>query len=111
MNRANFKYRLDILLQSKAQQGVKINIIAFNSPPVIPNDPGHTEDALRSLHRNIKVISHPCDIIPGLWTHHEKAVVIDQEVAFMGGLDLCYGRYDSCSHPINSNSKEMYPGI
>ena len=29
----------------------------------------------------------------------------------MGGLDLCYGRYDTPDHPIHSNSKEMYPGI
>lgn len=29
----------------------------------------------------------------------------------MGGLDLCYGRYDSSAHPVNKNDKEMYPGI
>lgn len=29
----------------------------------------------------------------------------------MGGLDLCYGRYDSSAHPINRNDKQMYPGI
>lgn len=29
----------------------------------------------------------------------------------MGGLDLCYGRYDSSNHPISSNSNNLYPGI
>lgn len=29
----------------------------------------------------------------------------------MGGLDLCYGRYDTKDHPIHINNKEMYPGI
>lgn len=29
----------------------------------------------------------------------------------MGGFDICYGRYDSQSHPIDNNSVEMYPGI
>jgi phospholipase D1/2 len=29
----------------------------------------------------------------------------------MGGLDLCYGRYDSNDHPINSNDPKLYPGI
>jgi phospholipase D1/2 len=38
-------------------------------------------------------------------------VIIDQKIALMGGLDLCYGRYDSLNHPINNNSKNMYPGI
>jgi len=26
--------------------------------------------------------------------HHQKIVVIDQDIAFVGGLDLCFGRYD-----------------
>jgi phospholipase D1/2 len=46
-----------------------------------------------------------------LWSHHEKAVVIDQKCAFMGGLDLCYGRYDNNDHTIKDNSKSLYPGI
>lgn len=29
----------------------------------------------------------------------------------MGGLDLCYGRYDSPEHPVSKNDKLMYPGI
>jgi phospholipase D1/2 len=27
------------------------------------------------------------------WAHHEKLCLIDGELAFMGGLDLCYGRW------------------
>jgi phospholipase D1/2 len=29
-----------------------------------------------------------------LWSHHEKLVVIDQKIAFVGGIDLCFGRWD-----------------
>lgn len=29
-----------------------------------------------------------------LWAHHEKMVAIDQTVAFVGGLDLAFGRWD-----------------
>lgn len=39
-------------------------------------------------------------MIPSLWSHHEKIVIIDQKVAFTGGLDLCYGRYDTSQHSI-----------
>ena len=99
------------MLQRKAEQGVRIYIIVFNSPPVIPNDSVYSENTLRNLHSNIKILSHPCNIIPDLWSHHEKAVVVDQKIGFMGGLDLCYGRYDGTDHPINSNSEFMYPGI
>ena len=34
------------------------------------------------------------------WAHHEKLCIIDGTVAFMGGLDLCYGRWDTNQHPI-----------
>ena len=64
------KYRLDRLLQAAAKRGVMIYIIAFLNPPVIPNDSLHTQEALARLHKNIKVLRHPCDIIPGVWSHH-----------------------------------------
>ena len=25
------------------------------------------------------------------WAHHEKLCLVDKEIAFMGGIDLCYG--------------------
>ncbi|KAF2199747.1 phospholipase D/nuclease [Delitschia confertaspora ATCC 74209] len=40
------------------------------------------------------------------WAHHEKLCLIDGKVAFMGGLDLCYGRWDTNSHPIS----DAHPG-
>lgn len=35
-----------------------------------------------------------------LWAHHEKIVVVDQERAFIGGLDLCFGRDDNRDHEL-----------
>lgn len=32
--------------------------------------------------------------------HHEKFIVIDYALAFIGGLDLCYGRWDTRQHPL-----------
>ncbi|KAK3997401.1 hypothetical protein QBC44DRAFT_315974 [Cladorrhinum sp. PSN332] len=40
------------------------------------------------------------------WAHHEKLCLIDGKVAFMGGLDLCFGRYDTNSHPLS----DAHPG-
>lgn len=34
------------------------------------------------------------------WAHHEKLCLVDSKVAFMGGLDLCFGRWDVNQHPI-----------
>lgn len=35
-----------------------------------------------------------------LWAHHEKLVIIDQSVAFIGGIDLAYGRWDDDEHRL-----------
>lgn len=35
-----------------------------------------------------------------LWAHHEKIIVIDQSVAFVGGIDLAYGRWDDGEHRL-----------
>ncbi|KAK2001795.1 phospholipase D/nuclease [Colletotrichum falcatum] len=40
------------------------------------------------------------------WAHHEKLCLIDGKVAFMGGLDMCFGRWDTNSHPI----ADAHPG-
>ncbi|KAK2059220.1 phospholipase D/nuclease [Colletotrichum caudatum] len=40
------------------------------------------------------------------WAHHEKLCLIDGKIAFMGGLDMCFGRWDTNSHPI----ADAHPG-
>ena len=44
---------------------------------------------------DVQVFRHPdggADVNTFLWAHHEKLVVVDQLYAFVGGIDLCYGR-------------------
>jgi phospholipase D1/2 len=40
-------------------------------------------------------------LIPFMWSHHEKMVIVDQKVAFMGGMDIAYGRMDSRRHLLS----------
>lgn len=35
-----------------------------------------------------------------LWAHHEKMVAIDQTVAFVGGIDLAFGRWDDSHYRL-----------
>ena len=35
------------------------------------------------------------------WAHHEKLCLIDGRTAFMGGLDMCFGRWDTNQHSIS----------
>ncbi len=49
-----------------------------------------------------QVMRHPDHVSSSvyLWAHHEKIVVIDQSVAFVGGIDLAYGRWDDVEHRL-----------
>lgn len=49
------------------------------------------------------------------WAHHEKFIVIDYALAFIGGLDLCFGRWDNRQHSLADVhpagvSNEIFPG-
>lgn len=49
------------------------------------------------------------------WAHHEKLLLVDRKLAFMGGLDMCFGRWDTNDHPIadahpSSLDKIVFPG-
>ena len=49
------------------------------------------------------------------WAHHEKFMVIDYDVAFIGGLDLCFGRWDDHQHALSDMhpegvTNEVWPG-
>lgn len=49
-----------------------------------------------------QVMRHPDHVSSSvyLWAHHEKIVVVDQSVAFVGGIDLAYGRWDDSEHRL-----------
>ncbi|VDM16136.1 unnamed protein product [Hydatigera taeniaeformis] len=97
------KWRLDFLLKRKAEEGVRICILIYREvPQALTINSKHTSSWLSSLHPNIHVIRHPDHIrdMVLLWSHHEKLVVIDQSIAYMGGIDLCYGRWDRQDHPL-----------
>lgn len=44
------------------------------------------------------------------WSHHEKLCVIDETIAFMGGLDLCFGRWDTSQHIMTDEDYTMPDG-
>jgi phospholipase D1/2 len=89
----------------------------------------HTKRALMNLipegepgHKNIRVMRHPdhnvfenASDMTFYWAHHEKFIVVDYELAFIGGLDLCYGRWDNKQHPLadvhpSGVQNEIFPG-
>ena len=106
---------MDILYQC-AVKGVKVYVLVYAECSLaLTLNSAHSQHALEALHPNIQVERHPLNCTDLLWSHHEKLVIIDQIIGYVGGLDLCWGRWDTHAHPIfeEKNDKDEYyfPGI
>ncbi|KAI9461871.1 hypothetical protein F5148DRAFT_1214478 [Russula earlei] len=114
------EWRLDRVLRRKAQQGVKIYVIVYKEvTQTMHMSSSHTKKALEALHPNIACMRHPDHIGSKddveLWSHHEKVVVVDNHRACIGGLDICFGRWDTQNHPLadvhpTDFSRTLFPG-
>uniref|UniRef100_A0A8C6CSB4 Phospholipase n=1 Tax=Moschus moschiferus TaxID=68415 RepID=A0A8C6CSB4_MOSMO len=97
------RWRLDCILKRKAQQGVRIFVMLYKEVELaLGINSEYSKRTLMRLHPNIKVMRHPDHVSSSvyLWAHHEKLVIIDQSVAFVGGIDLAYGRWDDDEHRL-----------
>ncbi|KAF2867628.1 hypothetical protein BDV95DRAFT_610540 [Massariosphaeria phaeospora] len=96
------------------------NIAVFRHPDHLPDTAVLSSSFMSSLQNMsfspAKLAQLPGDSLKGIygahegtvlyWAHHEKLCLVDGETAFMGGLDLCYGRWDTNQHPI----ADAHPG-
>ncbi|KAF9408197.1 hypothetical protein BGZ94_002394 [Podila epigama] len=116
---SNEEFRLDRILKKKAMEGVMIYVVVYKEVSLaLTLDSAHTKIWLQDLHKNIQVQRHPDHLSVNatqFWAHHEKICVIDCRLAFIGGLDLCFGRYDSRTHQLSdyhpSGRSTIWPGL
>ncbi|RMZ81223.1 hypothetical protein DV737_g2706, partial [Chaetothyriales sp. CBS 132003] len=126
----NQEWRLDRIIKRAAERGVQVYVIVYKEvSQALTCNSAHTKHALRKLcpegskgHGNIHILRHPDhNMFENLgdmtfyWAHHEKFIVIDYHLAFIGGLDLCYGRWDTIQHPLadvhpSGVQNEVWPG-
>ncbi|KAK3410846.1 hypothetical protein EUGRSUZ_J02872 [Eucalyptus grandis] len=114
-----FGVSLGELLKRKAEEGVAVRIMLWDdttSLHIIKNKgvmDTHDEDAL-DYFRHSEVVCRLCPRLnnnfPTLFTHHQKTVTVDapmhndpsnrELVSFLGGVDLCAGRFDTEEHSL-----------
>jgi len=96
------------------------NIKVFRHPDHLPDKTTLASSFWSSIKQTgmsaSKLASLPGDVVKGIygmnedtilyWAHHEKLCLVDGHTAFMGGLDLCYGRWDTNQHSI----ADAHPG-
>ncbi|CAM8955937.1 unnamed protein product [Rhodiola kirilowii] len=111
--------KLGELLKQKAEEGVAVKILIWDdetSIPLIKNKGimGTFDEEAFVYFKHTKVICRLCPRVhakfPALFTHHQKTISIDapsetsfsyrEIMSFIGGLDLCGGRYDTEEHPL-----------
>ncbi|GAB2290906.1 Phospholipase D beta 1 [Dionaea muscipula] len=116
------------LLRSKSQEGVRVLLLVWDDP-TSRSILGYKTDGLMQTHdeETRRFFKHSsvqvllCPRVAGkrhswvkqrevetIYTHHQKTVIVDADagnntrkiIAFVGGLDLCDGRYDTPWHPL-----------
>ncbi|KAK4476714.1 hypothetical protein RD792_015874 [Penstemon davidsonii] len=105
--------RLDYLLEAKAKKGVQIYILLYKEVSLaLKINSLYSKKKLLNIHENVRVLRYPDHLSTGiyLWSHHEKLVIVDHKVCFIGGLDLCFGRYDTIEHKIDDVPPLLWPG-
>ena len=102
--------RLMDILDYKAKEGVKIFILLYYDYYFVKLNSKYTEDVFRKLNKNINLIRFPKNSKNVLWTNHEKLVIIDDIMGYVGGFNLCWGSYDNIKHPIyeEENEEQIY---
>lgn len=112
-----------------ALENLHPNIAVFRHPDHLPDAQTLQSSFISSL-QNLSLTAKAASQLPGdalkaiyginegvilYWAHHEKLCLIDGKIAFMGGLDLCYGRWDTNDHPIadchpSNLENSVFPG-
>lgn len=80
---------------------LQIRLLMWKAPVFVRMDRAKETRRLKNkdLPDNIQFIRD--DHLPFNASHHEKLVIVDRSVAFVGGIDLTKGRWSQIHHPLN----------
>lgn len=121
--------KLGELLKKKAEEGVTVlmlvwddrtSVLDFKKDGLMATHDEETEKYFRGSKVHCILCPRNPDVgrsmiqgfqVSTMFTHHQKTVVVDSEmldtvsgkrgiVSFIGGIDLCDGRYDTQDHPL-----------
>ncbi|KAL4570832.1 hypothetical protein LXL04_026495 [Taraxacum kok-saghyz] len=121
------------LLKSKSEEGVRVLLLVWDDPTSKSYFGYKTEGVMqthdeetRAFFKNssVQVLLCPRSIAKSSWTkkdaetiysHHQKTVIVDADagikrriMAYVGGLDLCEGRYDTPEHSLFSTLNTLH---
>ncbi|HEU4605134.1 MAG TPA: phosphatidylserine/phosphatidylglycerophosphate/cardiolipin synthase family protein [Nitrososphaera sp.] len=110
-------YPLQDLLVEKAKEGVEVKIIVWEPRLVLRLLPGADERGIDGRADEVNIINEIAErygisqklmvridsTAPTLTSaHHEKIVIVDNQIGFCGGLDLSSGKWDTSGHDYDN---------
>ena len=115
-------YPLQDLLIEKANQGVEIKIIVWQPRLELRIVPGADERGLGGRTKEVEMMNQLAksngteqnlivridNTAPTLTSgHHDKIIVIDNQIGFCGGLDLSHGKWDTSFHDFDNPLRDV----
>ena len=108
--------RLWDVLFDAAKRQVNIYVMPWDDTPPVQTYDDQTQAALETINDRLGFSKKNKRVHVALaksyatknnsyFSHHQKLVVIDRKVAFVGGMDLCYGRYDDARFDLHADGE------
>lgn len=105
--------RLWDVLYDAAKRQVNIYVMPWDDTPPIQTYDDQTKAALETINDRLGFSKKNKRVHVALaksyatknnsyFSHHQKLVVIDRKLAYVGGMDLCYGRYDDARFDLHA---------
>lgn len=104
-------------LRTAVKNGASVYVMPWMSPKV-GVDTGDLETALTVIQLNAGLPAPRAFVLPAVsqcdqpgalgiaFSHHQKLVVIDNKFAFVGGIDLAYGRRDDGKYSLKAEGRQ-----
>ncbi|HDR2162999.1 TPA: phospholipase, partial [Enterobacter cancerogenus] len=92
---------VDTLLEVvTASPQLQVYIMPWKNPSLVETYSAATERVFAAMNTHLKrkafYVQRAGSKSGTFFSHHQKCVIVDEEIAFVGGIDLAYGRYDDC---------------
>ncbi len=103
----------DVLLTVAKKKTVKIYVMPWDDTKPMVNYDTQTAAVLMSINDHPDVKKKVVEVVLSeskakenaiYFSHHQKQVIIDREIAYIGGIDLSYGRYDDAKFDLVASS-------
>src|SRR5437588_6095346 len=92
----------EVLAEAAEHLDVRVLVWAGSPVPLFHPTRSEIREAIHTLTRGTRIRCEPDPREHPFHCHHEKAVVVDGEIGFVGGIDLtdlAGDRYDNTAHP------------